>query len=228
MSGTQRREVLTSKQNQENETYPLLTLVLEAFGQPVRGSPADNAKETYDALPFGTRLLSSYIATNTFSHEFELRIGKIFSWCLPEKASGSVDAFKEELRSLLEHYKEQQKDSTAHLHLVGPKCSTCAKVITGDRYKCVYCLDVEICQDCEEVNQKEKLHDIEHMYIKIYQGRTFSWKAVWQHRTKSLPPLASTSAVTRMITPAILTSGVPISNDLDSSQAPGLLPNPRV
>ena len=48
-------------------------------------------------------------------------------------------------------------------------CDHCKKRIEGIRYKCLQCPDYDFCEVCEELNQKEKLHDENHFFAKLYK-----------------------------------------------------------
>ena len=59
------------------------------------------------------------------------------------------------------------KDSLSLAVHKGIKCNECnCPEIVGPRFKCLKCNDYNLCQKCEE----ESEHDIDHIFIKIYQN----------------------------------------------------------
>jgi|UniRef100_A0A6C0BFN3 hypothetical protein len=56
----------------------------------------------------------------------------------------------------------------------GVFCNVCGKHnITGVRYKCLFCKDFDMCEDCEA---KTTLHDATHSFIKIKDTNAFNAK----------------------------------------------------
>lgn len=67
----------------------------------------------------------------------------------------------------------------------GVFCNVCNKQsIQGFRYKCLFCKDFDLCEDCES---KSNLHDITHPLIKIRDSNTFN-----HHMNVSKTPVFNT------------------------------------
>lgn len=53
-----------------------------------------------------------------------------------------------------------------HTHVF---CDVCDEEIVGIRYKCINCVNYDLCQACEEANLKMGHHDPEHLFLKVYK-----------------------------------------------------------
>merc|ERR1712130_572864 len=77
-------------------------------------------------------------------------------------------------------------------------CKECHQVITGDSFRCVYCLQYSRCAECQRTDLDAQRHmDGDHLFIKIPAGREFTWNSVWQYRNsvaKNKGSLLPTSA----------------------------------
>ncbi|OWF51345.1 next to BRCA1 gene 1 protein-like [Mizuhopecten yessoensis] len=60
-------------------------------------------------------------------------------------------------------------------------CNFCERVIVGVRYKCCYCVDYDLCEECEAVNG---VHDSDHVFLKLRKPTT---------KLRRLSPLFKTS-----------------------------------
>lgn len=71
------------------------------------------------------------------------------------------------------------KKPSDNIHQV--KCKNCNKdFMLGHRYKCLYCKDYDICEDCESLIDKNVglfnpyfVHDQSHVFIKIRNSLSF-------------------------------------------------------
>ena len=179
--------------------YPIITKILPSFGFHLAPN-FDDPKSVLASLPFGDTLVERYLTENKFDELFQHRIKTVYDWTFKnsEETNHTQEDFEEELTRLLQKYK-QTRGAPAENATNKPICSGCHQPNAGTRYKCVFCLDAELCEACEAKNPTEVLHDRDHLFIKIPTGKSFSWKAVWQYRVKNLPPQAATFVKTSSI-----------------------------
>merc|ERR1712137_1448535 len=179
--------------------YPIITKILPSFGFHLTPN-FDRPDVVLASLPFGDTLVERYLGENKFDEPFQHRIKTVYHWTFKdsEDTKHTQKDFEEELALLLQKYK-QVRGVPAENPKSLPICSGCHLPNAGTRYKCIFCLDSELCEACEAQNPSEVLHDRDHLLLRIPAGRSFSWKAVWQYRVKNLPPQAATFVKTSSI-----------------------------
>lgn len=96
--------------------------------------------------------------------------------CLKESRDIQLEILKE-IKSLSDKSRQQdipQKTIPKTIH-EGIFCNLCNKQnIVGIRYKCLFCKDFDICEDCEP--ESFMLHDFTHVFIKIRSTSFFNMK----------------------------------------------------
>jgi len=168
-----------------------LRKVLEHFR--ISYQQCTTATQLIEALPLPKTSVHTQEAVSSSNRPiyFYQRLRKIAAWC-----AVPYEELLDEVQQLLEHGKQEQEeigddfviidnhtDPTCHETL----CYRCNAPIRGVRYKCVLCLDYDLCQECDALNMSQFFHDPSHCFIKITKPNTFSWKTVWVHRTQNLP-----------------------------------------
>lgn len=160
-----------------------------------------SAQDVYNILPFPPAMKERQLAkTPGRPFAFQKRILKYAqTFGLP------FNSLHEELQQLLEECRSTAPDVTYEHHhphhnrhsefseSTGDEsslaCTECTLPITGARYKCMLCVNYDLCDTCESRNATDFFHyNGDHFFIKIYKPNSFSWKKVWQARTQHLPP----------------------------------------
>jgi len=119
---------------------------------------------------------------------------------LAEMCGVSYEKLLREVKELYKMGKQEQEQSSAGSQYYAPSsqttpqnyhgknCNNCFKPLVGIRYKCIMCLDFDLCEECEAKNMNLFFHNDSHFFIKIIRPDTFSWKTVYLHQTQNLPP----------------------------------------
>lgn len=95
--------------------------------------------------------------------------------CLNESKNVQIAILNElkQLNESMKHTHTPQNQTLKPTH-TGVFCNVCNKQnITGFRYKCLFCKDFDMCEDCEA---KTNFHDTTHSFIKIKDTNTFNAK----------------------------------------------------
>jgi len=88
---------------------------------------------------------------------------------LEDMLNREASKFQEDLAKFVvpkEAPKKEEDFPAIHTHVY---CDVCNEQIVGIRYKCVNCVDYDLCQACEENNLKLGSHDPEHLFLKVYK-----------------------------------------------------------
>ena len=71
-----------------------------------------------------------------------------------------IDVCKVDFNDDIEQKPDQNSNTTIHPHVVCDGCEM--SPIKGDRYKCLFCPNIDFCQSCQSVNKTD--HDLNHRY----------------------------------------------------------------
>ena len=55
-------------------------------------------------------------------------------------------------------------------------CDSCRRGLVGIRYKCVNCVDYDLCAECEETNADGSIHSAEHAFLKLRAPLARQWR----------------------------------------------------
>lgn len=63
-------------------------------------------------------------------------------------------------------------------------CDRCGETVCGIRYKCLQCLDYDLCTKCEEEQSHAHFHEANHVFAKIYKPSFHPLRGVQQRRIR--------------------------------------------
>jgi hypothetical protein len=151
-------QVFGSQQQSQPQPQPT-----QVFGSQQQSQPQPQPQPTQ---VFGSQQPTSLFGTTTTQPNTP-QDKHVVASCLQESKNIQYQIL-EQLKQLNEKNSRHTWDSMVH---TGVSCDICrATNITGIRYKCLYCIDFDICESCE----KRDCHNFDHPLIKIKNSNTFN------------------------------------------------------
>lgn len=135
-----------------------------SFSQPqnaAQPTPAASATPSFSAPSTTAPSFSNQLTTPSFSQPTQ---------SAPAIQSSSLERYMAESleiqKNILTEIKNKKTEYTSAIeqdHEIS--CNRCAKEIRRHRYKCMFCVSYNLCEECEPLS--EHIHDPSHFFIKI-------------------------------------------------------------
>ena len=128
---------------------------------------------TTSTTPVTTPTTSSWAGANTVSVTEQNEIKDVVS-CLNDHKNIQT-AMLSELQQMVILLKSSVHGEINQKIHNGISCNGCNKnVINGIRYKCFFCKDYDLCEECEKALPVTKIHNEHHSFIKIKDTEIFN------------------------------------------------------